>query len=182
MTVASPSIVPTPSATAARHRLLPLLEAVAARGPASPALLAPGFEPLCYADLVAQVTAAGTRLRSLGLGAGDRVAIALRDSPAAALMMVSAVAHCAAVPVNPRSTQAEVERLLTGVKARALVVADGTNAAARLAAERVGLMVIDLRAAGGGVAGKFDLEPLRVETEHAEPQDAESQDEIGRAH
>ena len=51
MTVASPSILPTPSAPAVRHRLLPLLEAVALRSPASPAL-APGFEPLCYADLV----------------------------------------------------------------------------------------------------------------------------------
>ena len=126
---------------------MPLLEAVAARAPASPALLAPGHEPLCYADLVAQVAAVGARLRSLGLGAADRVAVALPDSPAAALMMISAIACCAAVPVNPRSTQAEVERLLTGVKARALVVTDGTNAAARLAAERVGLTVLALRAA-----------------------------------
>src|SRR5688500_693486 len=108
MTAASTLFLP-PTASAGGHRLIRCLEAVAARFPASPALLAPGYEPLCHADLFAHVKTVGERLRSLGLGRGDRIAVALPDSAAAALMMLSAIAHCAAVSVNPRSTQAEVE-------------------------------------------------------------------------
>ena len=160
MTVAFPPIPPAPAAPAAGYQLMGLLEAVAANAPAAPALLGPGYEPLGFADLVARLAAVGGRLRSLGLARGDRIAVALPDSSAAALMMVSTVAHCAAVPVNPRSTQAEVERLLTGVKARALVVSEGTNPASRRAAGRIETPVLELRPDASGPAGGFTLEPL----------------------
>jgi acyl-CoA synthetase (AMP-forming)/AMP-acid ligase II len=142
--------------------LLPLLEAIGTRSPASPALLAPGREPLCYADLVAQVQAVGARLRSFGYEPGDRIAVALPDSPELALMMVAAIACCAAVPVNPRATQGEIERMLLSVRARAVVVPAGEENAARAAAAAVDLPILELRPEVSGPAGRFQLESVAL--------------------
>ena len=162
----APGILPaarTPAPPAARLSLLPLLEGVAGRSPASGALLAPGRDPLCYADLVGQVHATRSALRSLGYEEGDRIAVALPDSPELAVMMVAAVACCAAVPLNPRATQAELERQLLAVRARAVVVPAGGPSAARAAAARIDLPAIELRPLAGAAAGRFELETVTAD-------------------
>jgi len=135
--------------------LMPLIEAAAAPAPDAPAVLAPGREALTYRDVVEQLAATGQRLRALGFGAGERVAIGMPDSPELALTMTAAIGYAAAVPLSPRAAEEEIERNLCHAGARAVIVAAGVDNAARRAARRAGLPTIELVA---DERGRFRLE------------------------
>jgi acyl-CoA synthetase (AMP-forming)/AMP-acid ligase II/thioesterase domain-containing protein/acyl carrier protein len=108
--------------------------------------------------LYLQVQAVVQTLNGMGLGRPDRVAVVLPNGPemAAAFLGVAAGASCA--PLNPGYTPKEFEYYLGDLQARAVVVPQAANSAARTVAEQQGLHVIELRADPQAPSGTFTLE------------------------
>ena len=104
-----------------------VLEDWAVRTPDAPALLAPGQLPLTYGRLHRHVDDVVQRLRALGVGCTDRVALVLPTGPemAVALLAVAAGATCA--PLNPASSADELDVYLTDLDATALIVIVGNG-------------------------------------------------------
>lgn len=119
------------------------------------ALTAPRRTPLTYADLRAQVQRTVERLNQLGLGRGDRVAIALPNGPDMASAFLSVAAGATACPLNPAYRAEEFEFYLSDVKASALLVEAGDASSAVEVARQLGVRVLTL--ASLGAAGMFDL-------------------------
>ena len=118
-----------------------LVRRAAERVPAKPALLYQD-RVLTWADLEEQVRRVATALRSLGLSPGERVALALGNTPTFASCYFGALrAGLVAVPVNPGSTAAELRHVL-GDSGSAMLVgqrglaATGTELATELPALR----------------------------------------------
>src|SRR6266478_3166548 len=63
------------------ERYIDRLQSWARRTPDAPAILAPGRAPLTYQRLWTHIGEVGSALRSIGLRAGDRVAIVLPMAP-----------------------------------------------------------------------------------------------------
>jgi long-chain acyl-CoA synthetase len=81
-------------------------------------------------ELAARVDARARALVAAGVRRGDRVALLVPNSLAAAeALLAAAVAGAAAVPVNLRWTAAEVDRLLADAEPRVLVAAEDRVAA-----------------------------------------------------
>ena len=98
-----------------------LVRRAAELAPAKPALLHQD-RMLTWSELDEQVGRAATALRSLGLRRGDRVAIALGNTPTFALSYFGALrAGLVALPVNPASTAAELGHVLGDSGAAALI-------------------------------------------------------------
>jgi acyl-CoA synthetase (AMP-forming)/AMP-acid ligase II/aryl carrier-like protein len=125
--------------------------------PQAPAILAPGREALSYASLWAQTKDIGDRLRGLGIGQDDRVAVVLPNGPemATAFLAVAACAVCA--PLNPAYQAAEFRFYLQDLKARVLLLREGDDNPARKVATELGLTVIEMRMDAARPAGCFDL-------------------------
>jgi len=121
------------------------------------AILASDRKSLSYAGLWAQVGLICERLRGLGIGADDRVAVVLPNGPEMATAFL-AVASCAAcAPLNPAYQAAEFRFYLQDLQARALLLLEGDGCPARAVAEELGLTVIDVRIDHARPAGCFDL-------------------------
>src|SRR5207302_11460074 len=87
-------------------------------------LLAEGVS-YTYAQAGQRVARAASGLRAAGVGSGDRVLVTAKNTPSfllnwLALMDVGAIQ----VPVNPKSTTAELAGFLTQVEPRAVVTDD----------------------------------------------------------
>jgi amino acid adenylation domain-containing protein len=150
------SAAPAPAAEAPTLRRL--IEAQARRAPAAPAITAPGAAPLSYRDLLAQVDEVLAVLATWGLGRGDRIALVLPQGPELAVAFVATALGATAVPLNPAYRPGELERYLETARARAVIVPAGGGSAARTAAGKLGLPVLDL-APRTGMAGRFTLGP-----------------------
>jgi len=132
-----------------------LLRNAAERRLDAPALLAPRRTPMSYGrlwDLVQQV--AGT-LHAVGIGPGDRVAVALPNGPemASSFLAISAAAVCA--PLNPNYRSREFEFYLSDLNPKALVVQAGANSTAAAVARSCGIRVIELVPQFEAEAGVF---------------------------
>ena len=137
---------------------VPALVAQQARhSPLSPAILAPGRDALSYAGLWEQTRNISDRLRGLGIGPDDRVAVVLPNGPemATAFLAVASCAVCA--PLNPAYQTAEFRFYLQDLQARALMLREGDDSPAREVAAELGLAVIELRVDVARPAGCFDL-------------------------
>lgn len=132
-----------------------LLRNAARSAPDAAAILSPGRAPLTYRDLVSQIQRVAGALRAEGLGPADRVAVVLPNGPDLAAAFLSVAASAACAPLNPAFTRGEFEFYLKDLRARALLVADGSDGTARDAARRLGLRVLTIRARER--AGEFDL-------------------------
>src|SRR5262245_446962 len=80
------------------HRLL---EAHAARASDAMAILAPGRAPLTYGRLRVHIDDVVQRLRAMGLGRNDRVALVLSNGPEAAVAFLAVAAAMTCAPFNP---------------------------------------------------------------------------------
>ncbi|MER8186097.1 amino acid adenylation domain-containing protein [Kitasatospora sp. NPDC094015] len=101
--------------------LTELLARTARRTPDAPALTV-GAETLTHGGLDRRATAFAHRLRALGIGPGDVVAICLEPSPELAVAMVGALkAGAAYLPLDPEQPPARLEFLLADAGAAALV-------------------------------------------------------------
>jgi acyl-CoA synthetase (AMP-forming)/AMP-acid ligase II/aryl carrier-like protein len=150
--------------------LAALLELRAAENAGATALLAPGREPLTYADLATHVRDIGSRLRELGIGRGDRVALLVSNGPeaASAFLAIAGVAACA--PLNPAYTAAELEFFLRDLDARALVVDERIDSSAAAVAVELAISVFALRPDLAGPAGLFTLDAPASELDARAPE------------
>jgi acyl-CoA synthetase (AMP-forming)/AMP-acid ligase II len=87
------------------------------------------------AQLGERIDGLAGRLAALGVGRGDRVALALTNGPEIVELLFAVTAlGAAAAPLNPAYTQDEVAFYLGDLAPRLLLVPEGENAAARAAA------------------------------------------------
>jgi oxalate---CoA ligase len=134
-----------------------IVHAWAKRSPDAVAVLGLDGSALTYAGLAAQVDLVELELRSLGIGAEDRVAVVLGDGPALATAFLGIASAAACAPLNPAYRGQELDFYLSDLGASAVVVArDARSTAARAAAERLGLLVIELEPMDDH-AGSFTL-------------------------
>ncbi len=135
-----------------------LLELQAAQTPDSAALLAPGREPMTYAQLFAQVNQARTALHSAGVCRGDRVAAVVSNGPemAAAFLSIAGTAACA--PLNPAYRESEFSFYLSDLAPKAMLIEQRVESPALAAAKDLGIPVIRLRPRLDAPAGSFCLE------------------------
>jgi acyl-CoA synthetase (AMP-forming)/AMP-acid ligase II/thioesterase domain-containing protein/acyl carrier protein len=121
------------------------------------ALAAPGRPPLSYGRFAQFIGETADALRGLGVGRGQRVALALPNGPEAASAFV-AIASCAVcAPLNPAYTESELDFCLSDLGAAALVVPSGAESAATVTARARGIAIIELSVAAGQEAGVFRL-------------------------
>ena len=77
------------------------LERLARAAPGADAIVVPGRGRLDRQGLARQIRIVAAHLARLGLGHGDRVVVALLDSPMAATAFLGVSAVTAAAPLNP---------------------------------------------------------------------------------
>jgi oxalate---CoA ligase len=117
-----------------------------------PALLTVGCDSIDHAALWQSVERLAGRLRTSGLGPGDRIAIVLPNGPEMALVLLAAMSVGCAAPLNPKYREEEFRFYLDDLRAAALVT-DG-NAPAALSAAPDGTAIIGLL--GDGLAVDLD--------------------------
>jgi acyl-CoA synthetase (AMP-forming)/AMP-acid ligase II len=138
-----------------QHTIGGVIRAHAAARPEQPAIVASQFALLSYRELQDQIDAVRAHLRQAGFGRDARIAVAIANSPEAALAIVAIASSAVAVPLDPKLTVAEVERCLLALRPSAVFTLRGSESAARSVAEQHGFHLI-----GATVAqhGKFGLQ------------------------
>src|SRR3984893_14557572 len=121
------------------------------------ALLAPHTKPLTYADLRGLVGQTIALLNKLGIGRNDRVAIVLPNGAEMAAAFISIASGATFAPLNPTYRTDEFEFYLSDLRAKALVVEEGTVSAAIEAAKKLGIAVLTLTPDPNRGAGGFTL-------------------------
>ena len=122
----------------------------------APALVAADDAVITYGELKSRVEAARGGLATLGVEAGDRVAIVLGNTPSFVVAYLAVVGMGGvAVLCNPASPQAELERELRSVTTTFAIV----GPAAAEAATRIGLGAV-VTADGAEVDGGWRLDDL----------------------
>ena len=120
-------------------------------------LSAPGGVPLTFEALRALVDRTISDLNKHGLGRSDRVAIVLPNGPEMAAAFIAIAAGTTSAPLNPAYKADELEFYMTDLKAKLLVVAEGSTSAAVAVAEKLGLAVAHLHPTPDKGAGSFTL-------------------------
>ncbi|CAN7156737.1 acyl--CoA ligase [Rhizobacter sp. LjRoot28] len=133
------------------------------------ALSAPGRRPLTHGQLRALVTDTRAGLARLGVGRGDRVAIVLDNGPEMAASFLAVASTAASAPLNPAYRAEEFEFYLTDLRARLLIVAQGSKSAAVDVARRLAIPIADLVVAPDAPAGQFTLEPREADRRFEAP-------------
>ncbi len=99
-----------------------------------PAILSEDGECLDHAGLRATLARLRERMRGLGVGVEDRIAIVLPNGPGAAVAFLAAAVTGCAAPLNPRYRSEELRFYLEDLRARVLITGDSGGEAAREAA------------------------------------------------
>ncbi len=134
--------------------LLALLEA---GDPESVALAAPGRRPMTRGALASQSRRIVGQLRTLGVGAADRVAIVLPNGPEMAALFLSVAAGATAAPLNSAYREDEFDFYLSDIEARVLLIQAGLESPARAVAARRGIPVVEVEPASDQPAGSLVL-------------------------
>jgi oxalate---CoA ligase len=124
----------------------------------APAISAPGRPALTFGALRALIGDTLTQLNALGIGRNDRVAIVLANGPEMATCFMACASGVTSAPLNPAYRADEFEFYLTDLKARALIVEQGSTSPAVEVAGKLGVRVIDLIASPDQPAGHFVLQ------------------------
>jgi acyl-CoA synthetase (AMP-forming)/AMP-acid ligase II len=120
-----------------------LLELLEGGSPAHIAVQVPGGGPsVTYGQLRGQVESLAAKLRSLGLGRGDRIALAMPNGVEMIASFLAASAVGTAAPLNPGYTLDEFKFYLEDTSARALIVPVGGGDESRRAAGD-GILIVD---------------------------------------
>src|SRR2546421_4544790 len=128
-----------------------ILELLDNGSPTHTAISVAGGPSVTYAGLRAQVEALVTELNRLGLGRGDRIAMALPNGLEVIASFLAASSVGTAAPLNPAYTRGEFKFYLEDTGARALIVPPAGLAEARAAAGDNVLIVEAGLDAGGQV-------------------------------
>src|SRR6185295_18383832 len=89
--------------------------------PEHSAILAPDHAPITYRALSAWINQTVRRLRSLGVGRQDRVAVVVPEGPEAVAAIIAVATGAVCVPLYPGFTADEWLRYLRELRAAALV-------------------------------------------------------------
>ncbi|MFH7597051.1 long-chain fatty acid--CoA ligase [Streptomyces racemochromogenes] len=174
--MSSPSPVSPPSSSVAS-----VLAESAARRPAHPALVF-GERSYSYAELWDGALRYAAALRERGLGAGDRVALLLPNTPAFPMAYYGVLAlGCTAVPVHEHSRAPEIAHVLRDSGAVALVCAASLLPGGTAGARAAGVALLGVHDGdgdadgcdgdGGGRDVSAELPRLDREAERARPLD-----------
>lgn len=128
------------------NTIIDLLRQQAASRPEAVALTAPHRPPLTYAALLQEVETLAGAVRGRGITQRDRVAVVLPDGPELAVTFLALAGGMSCAPLNPRYRSEELEFYLSDLRARAVITGLGAGAAAREAADELGLQVLDVAA------------------------------------
>jgi acyl-CoA synthetase (AMP-forming)/AMP-acid ligase II len=123
----------------------------------APALGAPGQPWLSFAGLRELMRDTVAALNAQGVGRGDRVAIVLDNGPEMAAAFLAIAAGATSAPLNPGYRADEFEFYLNDLKAKLLVLAEGSTSPSLDVAQKLGVAVAWLRPEPQGGAGKFTL-------------------------
>ncbi|MBV8659414.1 MAG: AMP-binding protein [Burkholderiales bacterium] len=135
--------------------------------PTATALSAPGVSvPLRYDGLHRLIEQTVASLNALGIGRGDRVAIVLPNCPEMAAAFVAVASACTAAPLNMGYRADEFEFYMTDLKAKALLVAAGSETVARDVAAQLGVAVFEITPTPDLGAGSFTIQgaPIQRDT------------------
>ena len=120
----------------------------------APAIVSGDGTVLTHAGLRAEVDRLADRLRSLGLGPADRIAIVVPNGPEMALAFLAAACAGCAAPLNPKYRLEELRFYLDDLGTRALItLPDDSGSVAREAARASGAGVLPVSLAGSVAAG-----------------------------
>ena len=131
-----------------------------------PAIVTAAGVVLSHGRLRAEAARLANRLRSLGAGPGDRVAIVLGNGPEMAVAFLAAAAAGAAAPLNPHYRAEELEFYMNDLGVRVLITGPEGSAgaaAARQAASRSESVTLVT------LVGPFDRLELEPEARPAAP-------------
>ena len=117
-----------------------ILAASAARVPAGAALVDPAGPGIDFAGLLRATTAFRARLRALGIGPQDRVAVVLPNGAEPSLLLLGLLSSAVAAPLHPNLTPEELGAVLPRLRPAALLDLGG-HPAAVAAAEVAGIPV-----------------------------------------
>ena len=98
-----------------------------------------------YGALGEHITTFGAGLRRNDLTCSARVAVMLPDGPELAVSIVAVACHAAAVPLNPRLTETELDDLFAMLRIDAVVVSDRIDRPVREIATRHGARLLEVR-------------------------------------
>ena len=126
-----------------------------ARPASAIAILAPGRGPLTYDLLSSLCVETADALRTRGLSRSDKLAIVLPNGPDMAAAFVAAACAVTAAPLNPAYREDEFHFYMDDLKAKALLVEEGSASPAIAAAHRLGIPVLTLHPARE--AGAFTI-------------------------
>ncbi len=134
-----------------------LRDLIAAGADDAAALTSPGGVPLTFGRLRALTDRTVANLNARGIGRGERVAIVLPNGPEMAAAFIAVAAGATSAPLNPAYKADEFEFYLTDLRARLLIVAEGSDSPAIAVAEKLGMAVARLNPTPGEGAGSFTL-------------------------
>jgi acyl-CoA synthetase (AMP-forming)/AMP-acid ligase II len=150
-----------------------ILEHQAQRIAQATAILAPGRAPLTYARLYQHVRETQQKLRAMGIGRHDRVAVALPSGAESAVAILAVAASATCAPVNPAYQAEELDRYFADLRPDALLIQAGIDSPARRVALSRGLRVCELSAVPQAAAGIFTLGGECTDAAADEPVSAE---------
>jgi 4-hydroxybenzoyl-CoA reductase gamma subunit len=130
--------------------------------PDQAAVVCTGYAPLSYRELQNLINQMRAELRAAGFGANARIAIALPSGPHAALAIVAIACSAVAVPLNPKHTLDEIEKSFATLRPEAVLLLRGSDSAARRAAERKGLAIVEAIPASEGTLGLKVVAPQAI--------------------
>jgi len=137
-----------------------LLACHARTAPDGNAILGSGRPPITYGALWAAANDTLHRLRSVGVGRSDRVAVVLPDGPESAVAMIAVACGAVCAPFNPGFTAHEWQRYFGELRVGALVTRPEMDSASLRVAHTLGIPVIDLWTGPNGAAGAFSIPDL----------------------
>jgi acyl-CoA synthetase (AMP-forming)/AMP-acid ligase II len=137
------------------HMAETLAELIANAPADAPAIGAPGCAWMSYGRLSGLLDCVQTDLHRFGIGRGDRVAIVLPNGPDMATAFFTIAQTATTAPLNPNYKEEEYLFYLQDLNAKAIVLREGEEGPAFVAAEKLGLTILWLTS--GGEAGLFTL-------------------------
>ena len=130
----------------------PLSALLDAGEPSSPAFIVPeDGRTLTYGQVADRIETLAGRLAGAGVRRGDRVALALPNSPDFVLLLLAiTLLGAAAAPLNPTYTESEFRFFLEDIAPRLFLIPSGSPAAAAGAAAATAVEMLAVEAAGDG--------------------------------
>ena len=126
----------------------------------APAIAAPNRPTLTYQDLRQQTENTVSTLNKLGIGRNDRVAIVLPNGPEMATAFVTITAGATTAPLNPAYQRNEFDFYLRDLRARALLVEQGSTSPAIDVAQALNIPILHLTTDPHQPSGSFRIVPV----------------------